>query len=340
MRTTSLVLLIIAVIVLLLVGFYLTNPSRAQQLLVELGVGGAGSAGYSASGILEAPSFQVSSPAGGRVLEILVEEGVSVERGQELARLDAADLQLQLEAALQRHQSASARLQLLESAPRQVDLDAAQAAIDYALAVLDAATQAVIDAQRSGTASTRSERVAIATAEEAAARSAFDAANSRFQQLETGAGEADRTAAAAAVEAAGRQISRLQALIAGQTLRSPIDGVLRTHLIEAWDLAQPGWPVLVVADLSELELTIYLPEADLNRVQIADQVRVTVDPFPEERFAGVVSYIADHAEYTPRNVQTPGERSVLVYAVKIRVPNRDGRLIPGLPAEVQLEVSE
>ena len=62
---------------------------------------------------------------------------------------------------------------------------------------------------------------------------------------------------------------------------------------------------------------------------------VNVDSFPGETFSAQVTYIAETAEYTPRNVQTVEGRSATVYAVKLRVDDPGGMLKPGMPADVK-----
>jgi len=59
-----------------------------------------------------------------------------------------------------------------------------------------------------------------------------------------------------------------------------------------------------------------------------------VDSFPGAKFSAVVSYISDQAEFTPRNVQTVEGRSSTVYAVKLNVNDPNGKLKPGMPADV------
>jgi len=64
---------------------------------------------------------------------------------------------------------------------------------------------------------------------------------------------------------------------------------------------------------------------------------VTVDAYPGETFRGEVVRIASEAEFTPRNVLTEEERVNLVFAVEIALPNGDGRLKAGMPADVVIE---
>jgi len=55
-------------------------------------------------------------------------------------------------------------------------------------------------------------------------------------------------------------------------------------------------------------------------------------------FVGHVQSIAGEAEFTPRNVQTQEERVNLVFAVKVRIPNSDGALKPGMPADATIHL--
>jgi multidrug resistance efflux pump len=82
-----------------------------------------------------------------------------------------------------------------------------------------------------------------------------------------------------------------------------------------------------------VRLTIYVGETDIGRVRQGQQVDVTVDSFPGRTFAGRVTFIAQEAEFTPRNVQTKDERATTVFAVRVELPNPDRALKPGMPAD-------
>jgi HlyD family secretion protein len=82
---------------------------------------------------------------------------------------------------------------------------------------------------------------------------------------------------------------------------------------------------------------VYVLEAQLGRVALGQHVAVRADPFPERVFDGRVQTIATRAEFTPRNVQTQRDRQNLVFAVKVRVPNLDGALKAGLPADATFD---
>ena len=118
-----------------------------------------------------------------------------------------------------------------------------------------------------------------------------------------------------------------------QTLRAPLDGWVVRTVFEVGEVAPAGAPVVVVADWRELTLKVYLPEDRFGRVALGQTANVSVDAYPGETFDGTVTYIASEAEFTPRNVQTREDRVKSVYAVKLRVPNSDLRLKPGMFAD-------
>jgi multidrug resistance efflux pump len=121
-----------------------------------------------------------------------------------------------------------------------------------------------------------------------------------------------------------------------QTLRAPFDGWVARTVYEPSELVAPGAPVVVVADWRELTLKVFLPEDRFGRVMLGQAATVTVDAYPGEVFAGEVVFIAAEAEFTPRNVQTREDRVKSVYAIKLRVPNADLRLKPGMFADTTL----
>ncbi|MHB1159967.1 MAG: efflux RND transporter periplasmic adaptor subunit [Chloroflexota bacterium] len=118
-----------------------------------------------------------------------------------------------------------------------------------------------------------------------------------------------------------------------QTLRSPLEGWVVRTVFNPAEQVPPTAPVVVVADWRELTLKVYLPEDRFGQVAVGQSAAITVDAYPGERFAGEVSFIASEAEFTPRNVQTREDRVKSVYALKLRVPNADLRLKPGMFAD-------
>jgi multidrug resistance efflux pump len=144
--------------------------------------------------------------------------------------------------------------------------------------------------------------------------------------------EAQRAQAQAALAAAGANLKALDIELTRTDLLAPSGGVILQRLVHEGELAAPGAPLFTLADLDEVTLTVYVPEAELGKVALGQPADVTVDAY-DEVFSGEVSYIASQAEFTPKNVQTQEERVHMVFAVKIRLDNPDQLLKPGMPAD-------
>lgn len=123
-----------------------------------------------------------------------------------------------------------------------------------------------------------------------------------------------------------------------ERVRSPIDGVVLYRSVEPGEVVAPGAPLVTVADLSRMTLTVYVPEDRYGAIRLGQPYPVTVDSYPGQVFTAVVSHIADRAEFTPRNVQTSDSRRTTVFAIKLDLADTGGSLKPGMPADVRFEV--
>jgi RND family efflux transporter MFP subunit len=182
----------------------------------------------------------------------------------------------------------------------------------------------------------------------AVAQARYDAALDHLSQLNTGEqslqvkaaemGVKQAEAAVGQAEAALEQARSAAKVVENQldktVIQAPVSGIILARNAETGETVSPGSILLVIGQLEEVELIVYIPETEYGRVNIGDQVTIVTDSFPGESFTGTVIYISDQAEFTPRNVQTVEGRRATVYAVKLSVPNPDLKLKPGMPADV------
>lgn len=156
------------------------------------------------------------------------------------------------------------------------------------------------------------------------------------------AGPQPEAVAVAAADLAGAQAARdvVAAQLAKTTLISPLDGVVVMRAVEPGETILAGMPLLHVADLNEITLTVYVPLERIGLVQDGQRAQVSVDAYPGRVFEGVVSGIAARAEFTPQNILASGERSEAVFAVTITLSgnNADRALKPGTPADALIQV--
>jgi hypothetical protein len=168
------------------------------------------------------------------------------------------------------------------------------------------------------------------------ASAAVGLAQAQVDGLQVGATQEQIAAVRAQVEIARAALEALEVRVGKFTLQAPISGLVLERPVHVGELALPGAPLMTLGDLDRVTLTVYVPEDQLGRVQLGQPVSVTVDAYPDRTFRGMVAFIAGQAEFTPKNVQTREERVNMVFAVKVKLPNPDHALKPGMPADAVL----
>ena len=265
------------------------------------------------SGTFETTVVDVAPVLGGRVLGVTRQEGERVAVGDTLVVLDTEVI------ALQRAQAAAGQATL--QAQRAVaDADLARARRQ--LALLETTLGRTNTLREQGTAT--GQQVDDLTAQRDVARTGVEAARGRLAAI-----DAELVHLESGLAVFDRQLRDSAVL-------SPITGTVLTRTLEPGEVATPGRAALRLADLSHLELRVYLESGDLSRLRLGQEVSVRVDALPGAPLKGTVGWIAGEAEFTPKNVQTRNARAQLVYAVKLRVDNPDGKLHVGMPAEIDL----
>lgn len=122
---------------------------------------------------------------------------------------------------------------------------------------------------------------------------------------------------------------------------NPINGTVLTKYAEPNEITAFGKPLYKIANLTTMQLRVYISEPQLEKLKIGKAVTVKIDAEEDtmKSYKGIVSWIASEAEFTPKIIQTKEERVALVYAVKIDVKN-NGNLKIGMPAEMWLNTAE
>ncbi|HEY46698.1 MAG: hypothetical protein AMJ88_08330 [Anaerolineae bacterium SM23_ 63] len=287
-----------------------------------------------ASGFIEGREYTIASTLGGRVNEIMAEQGERVQMGHSLVLLDRTILDRAYDIAQAGVTAAEAALTAQERLPRPQDLTMAQAQLDTAKADLDAA-QAALDLLKESYKPYKPPEAELHRAESTVEvmRAGVALAQAQFEQVEAGPFEGEIDIANAVVEEALANLQWVESQLAELSLKAPVTGIVSQLLVKVGEVAAPGAPLVTVLDPSFLTLTVYVPEAQVAKVKVGNEVEIRVDAYPEDVFEGRVRTIADQAQFTPTEVQTQEERVKLVFAVEIFIDNPDGRLKPGMPAD-------
>lgn len=291
------------------------------------------------SGNIEVTDTEVSFRIAGHVRERLVKEGERVSHGTVVARLESLDLEH--EVALRQAEVAVARATLadLQAGYRAEEIAQARASLAQAKAEL---TRAEADWQRQQALFTQG---AVAARETEALQAAFeiargraDEAGQRLALLEKGFRREQIEQARAQLQQAEEALALARTRLGYAELTAPMDGVVLAENVEPGEFVAAGTPVVTIGALDPVWLRGYINEADLGRVKLGQAARVTIDTYPGKSFSGSVTFIAQDAEFTPKNVQTEQERVKLVYRIKITLPNPDQELKPGMPADAEIDL--
>ncbi len=133
-----------------------------------------------------------------------------------------------------------------------------------------------------------------------------------------------------------KRVEQLKALIVKTNILNPVNGTVLTKYAEEGEMASAGKALYKIADLSFINLRAYISGSQLSQVKLGQQVTVLTDSGANKyrEYSGVIIWISDKAEFTPKTIQTKEERANLVYAIKIKVKN-DGYLKIGMYGEVK-----
>jgi HlyD family secretion protein len=292
-------------------------PRRATTLCAALFMvltGCRSDAKPDAYGHVEATETVIAAQTSGQIEQFIPAEGRELASGAVAAVVDSSALVLQLQQVVAQRAGSGARV---TEAGHQI---------------------AVIDAQLS-VARRSYERARRLFAEQAATAQQLDQAERDYRTL-----VAQRASATSGREVASREASSTDARVAqirDQIARcrvvNPVRGTVLTTYVRAGEFVQTGLPLYKIANLDTMELRAYVTEAQLAGVKIGQPAQITIDVGDSGRRAltGIVTWMSSQAEFTPTPIQTRDERTNLVYAVKISVPNKGGLLKIGMPADVQ-----
>lgn len=272
---------------------------------------------YDASGVFETTEVIVSAKAGGEVVSFTVEEGQDVDSGEAVGCIDTMYLSFQKE-------------QLL----------ATLAATDSK--VLSESRQLASLRQQIANQKRERERYEGLLEDDAATRKQLDDIDYQIDVLEKQLAAMQEQIGSANRSLAGQstgivaQLEQVDDQIRNSVITSPIRGTVLAKYAEQGEYAAPGRALFKVANVADMKLRAYVTADQLTLLTLGQKVKVYADRGKDERgeYEGVLTWISDKAEFTPKTIQTRDERANLVYAVKVEVKN-DGLIKRGMYGEVK-----
>lgn len=276
------------------------------------------------NGRLEATEIDVATKFPGRLADVLVHEGDFVTAGQPLAHLQSDNLLAQRAEAVARFEQAVQAVAGADAqtALREADLEAARALVTQREAELDAAERRLARAETLATeGATSRQELDDDRARTQSARAALAAtrAQTRAAAAAIVAARAQVTGARSAVTAAKATVTRIDADLADSVLKAPRDARVQLRLAEPGEILGAGGRVLSLVDLTDVQMSFFLPETLAGRVALGSEVRIVLDAAPQFVIPATVSFVASTAQFTPKTVETVSERQKLMFRIKARI---------------------
>jgi HlyD family secretion protein len=249
-----------------------------------------------ANGRIEATQIDVATKLAGRIKDVLVSEGDFVESGQTIARMDTSTLEAEL-------RQAQAQLAMARNA-----VATAEAVVEQRESELNLANSTLKrseDLIARGFISTQkldSDRTQMLTA-----KAGLLAARSQVIQAQS------------SVKAAAAAAERITVELDDTVLKAPRAGRIQYRLAEPGEVLAAGGKVVSLLDLTDVYMTVFLPETTVGKVAIGADARLIIDAAPQYVIPARVSFVAIEAQFTPKTVETSSERQKLVFRVKAQI---------------------
>src|SRR4051794_4881958 len=274
-----------------------------------------------------------------RIADMRVQEGDHVQTGQVLAKLDTRTLVLQIAQAEAQIDVQEQALLRLRNGTRPEEIVQARADVAGAQADAKLAEQMLgrlLDIDQSQTGAVSQQDLDTAHSRRKVALAQLESRNKALELALIGPRQEDISQAEAQLEVSRAELALLKHQLNLAELIAPLDGVVRSRLLEPGDMASPQRPVYALAITDPKWVRAYINEVDLGLIKPGMSASVTTDSHPDQPIHGSIGYISSVAEFTPKTVQTEELRTSLVYEVRVYVDDPGDRLRLGMPATVRI----
>jgi HlyD family secretion protein len=305
----------------------------AATTLLLLAACGNRASMHDASGVFESDEVMVSTEISGKLLSLQATEGAKLSAGQVVGQVDDTNLDLQKQ---QVEASIGALSQKTYDVAPQLKLLRDQYAVQQTqLASLERDQQRFATLVKADAATPK--QLDDIEAQIKILQKQMEVTSQQLAVQESTTGTQNRGVLSEQAPLSKRA-KQIEDLINRTQITNPINGTVLTQYAHAGEVAQAGKALYKIANLDTLYLRAYLSATQLSQVKLGQQIHVLIDDGAEKykNYTGVVSWVSDKAEFTPKTVQTKEERANLVYAVKVRVPN-DGFLKIGMYGELKIK---
>lgn len=291
----------------------------------------SGNANFDASGTFEADEVIVSSELSGKIISFSAEEGQSIPKDSIVAVVDAANISLQKE-------QVEANIQALSE--KTADVTPQVRLLENQLAVQQSLLNNLLHEQTRIQNLLKQDAATGKQLDDIMAQVDVAKKNLAVTQQQINVQRSNVATQNRGILSEGKPLEKRVAQLDDQlkraTILNPVSGTVITKYAEQGEITAAGKALYKIADLSTMTLRAYITGTQISQVKLGQGVKVFVDDGPDKykELPGMISWIADKAEFTPKTIQTKDERANLVYAIKVKVKN-DGYLKIGMYGEVK-----
>lgn len=266
-----------------------------------------------AYGNFEVTEVIVSAEANGEILELDLEEGQIIKANQLVGKIDSVSLVLKKE-------------QIKET------IKAIKSKLENFTAQIKVQEQLKMNVLK------EKNRVEAMLKDGAATSKQFDDIDGNLNVIEKQINSilTQQKSVKSEISAYEKQCDQINENIKNCQIINPVNGTILTKMAEKGEITAFGKPLYKIADLSQLQLKVYISGNQLAKAKLGDEVVVLIDDGNDglKQLSGKISWISAKAEFTPKTIQTKAERVNLVYAMKVNTKN-DGTLKIGMPGEIR-----
>ena len=328
-------ILVLCVLLIACAGYFYYHQSEAVQAAKA-------ASELRLSGNVDVREISLAFRNSDRILEMFVEEGDSVKKGQILAKLDTEELSLKIQntkSQIRAQENVVLRLKNgtrpEELAQYAAKLEAAQAESAYARQDLYRKQNAF---QSSAGRSVSQQDLDDAQSKVRVTSAKEKEASEAYKLGEAGPRYEDIAEAQAQLQSLKDELSRQEYLLKQMELKAPSNGVVRSRLLEVGDMASPQQPVFKLALNDKKWVRAYVKGIELGKVHEGQDAEVFIDTYPDQPIAGQIGYISSTAEFTPKTVQTDELRTSLLYEIRVYIDDDKNLLRMGMPATVKVKL--
>lgn len=291
------------------------------------------------SGNIEVKEVNLSFKFSGKISELYFEEGASVKKDEILGKIEAKDIEREMELQKEILEEAKIKLSELKKGSREQEIKEAEANLKAREAEMEKAKK---DYER---AEVLFKNGAISQSKFEEYKKILDLSSSNYERAmeilslkKEGPREEEILAQEKRINQIEARIKIIEEKLKDAALYSPVDGIVLSKNAEVGEMAGPNLPVYTLGQIDKPYVKVYVKEDKLGLIKIGQKAEVFCDTYPGKIYEGKISYISSKAEFTPKNIQTKEERTKLVFEVKVYVKNDEDKLKPGMPVDVKIKI--